>query len=98
MFERASKKLGMEQALFSSGAFVEKPLSEGDQMKIMNPDIKPDPKDIEKLLKFGAYAFANEEESGDEDEDFKDKKAMALQGLDIDEILAKGKQASFNKG
>jgi hypothetical protein len=66
MFERASKKLGMEQALFSKGAFNQNADEElpGFTLRGLN-DLKQDSKDIENLLKYGAYAFIdndNEEE------------------------------------
>ena len=52
-------------------------------------DLKQDSKEIENLLKFGAYAFVDGEANG---EDVKNK--------DIDEILATGKKKefSYNKG
>lgn len=51
MFERASRKLGMEQALFQKGAFGDK-----DRDELSN-EMKINPKEIENLLKYGAYAF-----------------------------------------
>ena len=51
MFERASKKLGMEQALFQKGAFHDQTSEEGQDVTKINPE------EIEKLLRFGAYAF-----------------------------------------
>jgi chromodomain-helicase-DNA-binding protein 7 len=71
MFERASRKLGMEQALFQKGAFGDKDNNE------VSKDMKIDPKEIENLLKYGAYAFL-EEGSGDN-----------LNNTHIDDILAK---------
>jgi SNF2 family DNA or RNA helicase len=59
MFEKASKKLGMEHAVFSKGAFHQTDES------IEKKD-KPSTEDIENLLKFGAYAFI--EGSDDEDQ------------------------------
>lgn len=62
MFERASKKLGMEQALFSKGAFNQDTNAEniamegGLQLRALT-DLKQDSKEIENLLKYGAYAF-----------------------------------------
>ena len=62
MFERASKKLGMEQALFSKGAFNQNTNEEniamegGLQLRALT-DLKQDSKEIENLLKYGAYAF-----------------------------------------
>jgi hypothetical protein len=54
-------------------------------------DLKQDSKEIENLLKYGAYAFMDQE-GGEGGEDVKNK--------DIDEILATGKKKEFqyNKG
>ena len=54
-------------------------------------DLKQDSKEIENLLKYGAYAILE-----NEDEDAPDK----LKNKDIDEILATGKKKefSYNKG
>lgn len=100
MFERASKKLGMEQALFSKGAFNQLPTTGDDQMLQMEgglqlrplTDLKQDSKEIENLLKYGAYAFMDEGGDANGGEDVKNK--------DIDEILATGKKKefSYNKG
>ena len=62
MFDRASKKLGMEQALFQKGAFHDQATEEGQDMNKINPE------EIEKLLKYGAYAFLGEEEDQDEED------------------------------
>jgi chromodomain-helicase-DNA-binding protein 7 len=84
MFERASRKLGMEQALFQKGAFGDKDNNE------VSKDMKIDPKEIEYLLKYGAYAFL-EEGSGDN-----------LNNTHIDDILAKNskdqKEYKMTKG
>ena len=92
MFDRASKKLGMEQAIFSKGSFnlsAEDPTTlflGGLQLRPLS-DLKQDSKEIENLLKYGAYAFMeNEDEAGGE-RDIKNK--------DIDEILATGKKKEF---
>jgi len=90
MFERASKKLGMEQALFSKGAFNQGPdgldqLGGGLQLRALT-DLKQDSKEIENLLKYGAYAFLNQEENDGEDS------VNNLKNKDIDEILATGKK------
>ena len=90
MFERASKKLGMEQALFSKGAFNFDQEQELESVTLRGlAEMKHDAKDIENLLKFGAYAFI------DNDEEEKN-----LFNKDIDEILATGKKKEFtyNKG
>lgn len=84
----------MEQALFSKGAFNQGindiGLQDGFQLRSLS-DFKQDSKEIENLLKYGAYAFLDNEGKGD-DEDIKNK--------DIDEILATGKKKefSYNKG
>ena len=59
MFDRASKKLGMEQALFQKGAF-------GDSDQNNNDVTKINPEEVEKLLKYGVYAFMDEEENDDQ--------------------------------
>jgi chromodomain-helicase-DNA-binding protein 7 len=58
MFDRASKKLGMEQALFQKGAF-----GHSDEV---NDVSKINPEEVEKLLKYGAYAFMEEEETDEQ--------------------------------
>ena len=58
MFDRASKKLGMEQALFQKGAF-----GVSEDANELN---KVDPAEVEKLLKYGVYAFLDEEQDGSE--------------------------------
>ena len=59
MFDRASKKLGMEKALFQKGAFG---CNDGQADSIT----KVDPLEVEKLLKYGAYAFLDEGEGSAE--------------------------------
>lgn len=54
MFEKASKKMGMEQALFQKGAFGDDMTSE------ISDDKKASPEEIEQLLKFGAFAFLDD--------------------------------------
>ncbi len=100
MFERASKKLGMEQALFSKGAFNQNTSDQniamegGLQLRALT-DLKQDSKEIENLLKYGAYAFLDNNEGGQNGEDI-----INLKNKDIDEILATGKKKEFqyNKG
>lgn len=55
-------------------------------------DLKQDSKEIENLLKYGAYAFMDQDGEGDNAQNMKNK--------DIDEILATGKKKEFqyNKG
>ncbi len=68
MFERASKKLGMEQALFSKGAFnqgINDDIGAAFQLRTLN-DLKQDSKEIEHLLKYGAYAFMDNDDASDE--------------------------------
>lgn len=83
MFERASKKLGMEQALFSKGAFNQTDEDFGAFNLRGLTELKQDSKEIENLLKYGAYAFIDDEN----DEQVNNK--------DIDEILATGKKKEF---
>lgn len=83
MFSRASKKLGMEQALFSKALLIIIILcieasKEIDMADSNLPDLKPDQKEIENLLRYGAYAFI--------DNDGED-----IQNMDIDDILKKEK-------
>ena len=60
MFERASKKLGMEQALFSKGAFHQNDDMEQTPLHLrVFTELKQDSKEIENLLKYGAYAFVD---------------------------------------
>ena len=59
MFDRASKKLGMEQALFQKGAFHDKDTEDNTDLNRINPA------EVEKLLKYGAYAFLDD---GEEDQ------------------------------
>lgn len=91
MFERASKKLGMEQALFSKGAFH----TDDAELTSLHlkglAELKQDSKEIENLLKYGAYAFIDNEGEDNDQVNF---------NKDIDEILATGKKKEFtyNKG
>ena len=77
MFDRASKKLGMEQAVFQKGAFGDSENGQADMDKV-------NPEEVEKLLKFGAYAFLN-------NEDDEDDTTGNQSGLKIEDIL-KGKK------
>lgn len=58
-------------------------------------DLKQDSKEIENLLKYGAYAFMDNNNGLNNGEEF-----MNLKNKDIDEILATGKKKefSYNKG
>lgn len=63
MFERASKKLGMEQALFSKGAFNQNEDPDIANLSLRGiTEMKHDSKEIENLLKYGAYAFIDNED------------------------------------
>ncbi len=76
MFNRASLKLGMEQALFQKGAFGVS-TSDNDLSKI-------DSKEVEQLLKYGAYAFLEEEgnsEVDDNDDGILKKKSNNKKGV-----------------
>lgn len=84
MFQRASMKLGMEQAIFAKGAFNHaKSSSKGNIGKMKN-----DQKEVEDLLKYGAYAFLNED----------DGKQKEIEDLDIDKIIQMGQQAESKNG
>ena len=83
MFDRASKKLGMEQALFQKGAFGDTENGQQDMDKV-------NPEEVEKLLKFGAYAFLNNEDADDDDN-------ANQSSLKIEDIL-KGKKEKKDKG
>jgi len=91
MFERASKKLGMDQALFSKGAFNSEHTEEDQIPSLSMKGLKnledSNQKNIETLLKYGAYAFMDDGENG------KDNQA----DLAIEDILAKGKKADYQK-
>jgi hypothetical protein len=50
MFDRASKKLGLEQAVMS-------------QIQKSNQQIKPDKKELDRLLKLGAYGLMDDDEA-----------------------------------
>ena len=64
MFERASKKLGMEQALFSKGAFHQNDELELSSLHLRGlTEFKQDSKEIENLLKYGAYAFIDDDDN-----------------------------------
>jgi hypothetical protein len=79
MFNRASKKLGMEQALFKGSKDIDV-TKEGAL-----GDLKPDQKEIENLLRYGAYAFIDE---GGED----------IADMDIEDIFKKKAKTSKKKG
>lgn len=76
MFKRASRKLGLSQAVFESGAGVSKAFSgaagddEGEGGGEMSVLLDLDKDKIEALLRFGAYAIMDEEESNAAAADF----------------------------
>ena len=84
MFQRASKKLGMEQAIFAKGAFNHEKVSSGGNIG----QLKNDQKEVEDLLKYGAYAFLNEDNG----------KQKEIQDLDIDKIIQMGQLAETKNG
>ena len=84
MFDRASKKLGMEHAVFQKGAFHQEQ-EEGACLQLGTREIKPTSQEIEKLLKYGAYAFM-EDDAGNFDE------------MNIEEVLRQGTKADYAKG
>ena len=59
MFNRASKKLGLEKAIFQVGAFHSEEINpdgdDGNQIERMKPE------EIENLLKHGAFAFLDDD-------------------------------------
>ncbi len=76
----------MEQALFSKGAFHQNDDMELAALHLRGlTELKQDSKEIENLLKYGAYAFIDNE--GEDDQINFNK--------DIDEILATGKKKEF---
>lgn len=82
MFDKASKKLGMENAVFQKGAFG---IDDDEQAT----DSKMSKEDIEKLLRQGAFAFLNDGD-GEETED--------ITTMKIEDILAnKGKERKPGK-
>ena len=91
MFDRASKKLGMEQALFQKGAFHDKETEEGADLNKINPE------EIEKLLKYGAYAFLDDDGEDENSQENKDDKSTSMK---IEDILKnkKDKSSKKNKG
>ena len=83
MFDRASRKLGMEQALFQKGAFGH------DETMELGDDKKASPEEIENLLRFGAFAFLQDD----------DEEQQNLNNMKIEDILAnKGKEKKPKKG
>lgn len=80
MFERASKKLGLDQAIFMGGAFHQttKPKSEDDNLKKLSKN------EIEILLKKGIMGFL---EDGDD---------AGQANQDIDEIIKNSRVAKYS--
>lgn len=84
MFDKASRKLGMEQALFQKGAFGH------DETMDIAEDKKASPEEIENLLRFGAFAFLDNDEDEEKDSNI---------NMKIEDILAnKGKDKKEKKG
>lgn len=95
MFKRASRKLGLSQAVFESGTGVAKSFSggaggddgDGDgeggggEMSVL---LDMDKDKIEALLRFGAYAIMDEEESN--------AAATAFQNSTIDQASDGGEE------
>ncbi|CAI2362631.1 unnamed protein product [Moneuplotes crassus] len=84
MFKRASKKLGMEQAIFSKGDFTDENFSNTGNFN----EIKNNPNEVENLLKHGAYAFLNEENDKEND----------IESLDIDKLIEDAGKGGLKKG
>lgn len=83
MFDKASKKLGMEQAIFQKGAFG------NDDSLDISEEKKASPEEIENLLKFGAFAFFDNEE---------DDEGANIATMKIEDILAsKGRDKKTSK-
>lgn len=80
MFERASKKLGLDQAIFLGGAFHQttKPKGEDENLKKLSKN------EIEILLKKGIMGFLEEEEEAGQAEQ------------DIDEIIKNSRVAKYS--
>jgi chromodomain-helicase-DNA-binding protein 7 len=85
MFERSSKKLGLDQAIFLSKTFTT-----GENQKNNDDHMKLKPKEIELLLRKGMLGLL-EDEKGKEEE---------LVNLDVDEVIKNARVAnySFTKG
>jgi hypothetical protein len=94
MFERASRKLGLEQAVLGSYAFSER--GQADKM---------DAKEMEQLLRQGAYALLEEDESAmkefcekDIDEILEERAHVrVVEGVKTDNWLNKKKKAKTRK-
>lgn len=61
LFNRASKKLGLSQAVFDNGGIQSH--FTGPAVDDTSALLDMDPKKIEQLLKYGAYAFADTNDS-----------------------------------
>lgn len=85
MFNRASKKLGLERAIFQKGAFNSADVAPDDdnQIERMNPE------EIENLLKHGAFAFLEEND---------DTNQQQLINTKIEDILANKGRDKKKKG
>jgi len=57
MFERATKKLGLDQAIFMGGDFKQTNLDNGDQSVLVNYSKKLSKQDMEILLKKGSLGL-----------------------------------------
>jgi len=88
MFDRASTKLGMERALFQKGAFHDQVSDENQDLNKMNPE------EIEKLLKYGVFAFLDHEIDGGDSQDPKDDQATSMK---IEDILKNKKDKGGKK-
>ena len=87
MFDRASRKLGLEHAVLGTRKFTD-PSADGADA---NDDKKIDAKEMEQLLKEGAYAVLLDDEAGDQD-----MKEFCEQ--DIDKILANRSHVHVTEG
>lgn len=85
MFERSSKKLGLDQAIFMGGAFNQtKLVEEGDEIE----GSKFKKEEIEMLLKKGLIGMLKSEE-GEEEE-------LLQKNQSIEEILASSRTAKYS--
>ncbi len=88
MFERASKKLGLDQAIFLSNTFT---ANKEDNMKAEEMT-KLKPKEIELLLRKGMIGLLNEQNDSQEEKEYFN--------MDIDQVIQNARVAnySFTKG
>ena len=74
LFTRASRKLGLSQAVFDNGGIQSH--FRGPALEDTSALLEMDPKKIEQLLKYGAYAFADSSDP-----------QQSIENLDINEFM-----------